>query len=595
MTAAKTWITKLPKIGIRPAIDGRYGGVRESLEDQVMNMAKSAADLISSTLKYPNGEPVECVIADSCIGGVAEAAACAEKFDAENVGVSLTVTPCWCYGSETMDMDPLRPKAVWGFNGTERPGAVYLAAVLAAHAQKGLPAFGIYGRDVQDAGDTSIPADVSEKLLRFTKVGLAAAMMKGKSYLSMGGCSMGIAGSIVDQPFFEEYLGMRVEAIDLTEFHRRIRDKIFDAEEYGKALAWVKENCPEGDDPNSPETTRSRETLDAEWEMSVKMALITRDLMYGSERLDEMGYKEEACGHNAILSGFQGQRHWTDTYTNGDFLEAISNSSFDWNGIRMPRLVATENDALNGVPMLFGYLLTNTAQVFADVRTYWSPDAVKRVTGHQLDGVAKDGIIHLINSGSAALDGSGQQSKDGEPAMKPFWEITEEEKDACLKATSWHPSVTEYFPGGGWSSKFVTKAGMPITMSRVNIVKGLGPVLQIAEGWTVELPDDVHKMLDGRTNVTWPTTWFAPRITGKGAFIDTYSVMANWGANHGAFSYGHIGADLISLASILRIPVFMHNVEDGDVFRPAAWSSFGTEDREGADFRACDAYGPIYG
>ena len=591
----KSWITNLPRIGIRPTIDGRYGGVRESLEDQVMNMAKSAAELLSSSLKYPNGEPVECVIADSCIGGVAEAAACAEKFDHENVGVSLTVTPCWCYGSETMDMDPLRPKAVWGFNGTERPGAVYLAAVLAAHAQKGLPAFGIYGRDVQDAGDFSIPDDVREKLLRFAKAGLSVAMMKGKSYLSMGGCSMGIGGSIVDQSFFEEYLGMRVEAIDLTEFHRRIRDGIFDPAEYEKALAWVKENCPEGHDPNSLETTRSREKLDAEWEMSVKMALITRDLMVGNEKLDELGYKEEARGHNAIVSGFQGQRHWTDSYANGDFLEAISNSSFDWNGIRMPRLVATENDALNGVPMLFGHLLTNTAQVFADVRTYWSPDAVKRVTGFELDGVAKDGLIHLINSGSAALDGCGQQTKDGEPAMKPFWEISEEEAKACLDATTWHPSVTEYFPGGGWSSKFVTKAGMPITMSRVNLVKGLGPVLQIAEGWTVELPDEVHKVLDDRTNSTWPTTWFAPRLTGKGAFADTYTVMAKWGANHGAFSYGHIGADLISLAAMLRIPVFMHNVDEADIFRPAAWNAFGTDGLEGADFRACETYGSVYG
>jgi L-fucose isomerase len=400
----KTWITKLPKVGIRPTIDGRYGGVRESLEDQVMTMAKSAADLISSSLKYPNGEPVECVISDTCIGGVAESAACAEKFDAENVGVSLTVTPAWCYGSETMDMDPIRPKAVWGFNGTERPGAVYLAAVLAAHAQKGLPAFGIYGRDVQDAGDTSIPEDVSEKLLRFTRAGLAVAMMRGKSYLSMGGCSMGIAGSIVDQDFFEEYLGMRVEAIDLTEMHRRIRDEIYDADEYERALAWVKQNCNEGEDTNPPETARSREHLDGEWEMSVKMAMIGRDLMHGNDQLDEMGFKEEARGHNAILAGFQGQRHWTDSYTNGDFLEAISNSSFDWNGIRMPRLVATENDSLNGVAMLFGHLLTNTAQIFADVRTYWSPDSVKRVTGHQLDGVASGGIIHLINSGAAALD-----------------------------------------------------------------------------------------------------------------------------------------------------------------------------------------------
>lgn len=592
---AKTWITTLPKVGIRPAIDGRYGGVRESLEDQVMKMAESAAKLIGSTLKYPNGEPVECVIADSCIGGVSEAAACAEKFDRENVGVSLTVSPCWCYGSETMDMDPLRPKAVWGFNGTERPGAVYLAAVLAAHAQKGLPAFGIYGRDVQDAGDTSIPADVSEKLLRFTKAGLAVAMMKGKSYLSMGGCSMGIAGSIVDQPFFEDYLGMRVEVIDLSLFTHRMRDGIYDTEEYERALAWVKENCKEGEDTNCPKKTRTREKLDSEWEDSVKMALITRDLMVGNDRLAELGYKEEACGHNAIAAGFQGQRQWTDAFTNGDFLEAISNSSFDWNGIRMPRLVATENDAFNAVPMLFGYLLTNTAQVFADVRTYWSPDAVKRVTGHELDGVAKDGIIHLINSGSAALDGSGQQTRDGKPAMKPFWEISGEEAQACLDATSWHPSNGGYFPGGGWSSKFVSKAGMPITMSRVNFVKGLGPVLQIAEGWTVELPDDVHKVLDDRTDNTWPTTWFAPRLTGKGAFADTYSVMANWGANHGAFSYGHIGADLIALAAMLRIPVFMHNIDEADLFRPAVWSSFGTDNRESGDFRACETYGPLYG
>ena len=595
MAKKQTWITKLPKVGIRPTIDGRYGGVRESLEGQVMAMAKSAAKLISSSLKYPNGKRVECVIADSCIGGVAEAAACAEKFDAENVGVSLTVTPCWCYGSETMDMDPMRPKAVWGFNGTERPGAVYLAAVLAGHTQKGLPAFGIYGRDVQDAGDTSIPDDVSEKILRFTKAGLAVAMMKGKSYLSMGGCSMGIAGSIVDQDFFEDYLGMRVEAIDLSEFTRRMRDEIYDKNEYKRALRWVKQNCKEGEDTNDEAHTRSRDALDAEWEMSVKMAMITRDLMYGNEKLDELGFKEEARGHNAILSGFQGQRHWTDTYANGDFLEAISNSSFDWGGIRMPRLVATENDSLNGVPMLFSYLLTNTAQVFADVRTYWSPAAVKRVTGYELKGKAEDGIIHLINSGSAALDGSGQQSIDGKPAMKPFWEIKKEEAQACLDATSWHPSITEYFPGGGWSSKFVTKAGMPITMSRVNLVKGLGPVLQIAEGWTVSLPNKVHQVLDDRTNNTWPTTWFAPRITGKGAFTDVYEVMARWGANHGAFSYGHIGADLITLASMLRIPVFMHNVEEGDVYRPSAWSSFGTEGPEGADFRACKTYGPVYG
>ena len=590
-----TWITTLPKVGIRPTIDGRYGGVRESLEGQVMDMAKRAAELISSSLQYPNGKAVECVIADTCIGGVAESAACAEKFDRENVGVSLTVTPCWCYGSETMDMDPLRPKAVWGFNGTERPGAVYLAAVLAGHTQKGLPAFGIYGRDVQDAGDSSIPGDVAEKILRFTKAGLALAMMRGKSYLSMGGCSMGIAGSIVDQPFFESYLGMRVEAIDLTEFARRMRDGIYDQEEYKQAIAWVKENCKEGFDPNGKGTRRSRKQRNSEWEQSVKMAMITRDLMHGNPALAKMGKIEESRGHNAILSGFQGQRHWTDTYANGDFLEAISNSSFDWNGIRMPRLVATENDALNGVPMLLSYLLTNTAQVFADVRTYWSPEAIKRVTGYEVEGVAADGIIHLINSGSASLDGSGQQTIDGEPAMKPFWKITRKEMKACLDATTWHPSVTEYFPGGGWSSKFTTKAGMPVTMSRINLVKGMGPVLQIAEGTTVELPAKVHKKLDDRTNNTWPTTWFVPRTTGEGAFRDVYSVMANWGANHGAFSYGHIGADLISLAALLRIPVFMHNVPEDKIFRPSAWASFGTADLEGADFRACATYGPLYG
>ncbi len=593
--AQKTWITSLPKVGIRPTIDGRCRGVRESLEDQVMAMAENAAKLISENLTYPNGEPVECVISDTCIGGVAESAACAEKFDRENVGVSLTVTPCWCYGSETMDMDTLRPKAVWGFNGTERPGAVYLAAVLAAHTQKGLPAFGIYGRDVQDADDTSIPDDVKEKMLRFAKAGLAISMMKGKSYLSMGGCSMGIGGSIVDQNFFEDYLGMRVEAIDLTELARRIRDEIYDKAEYKKALKWAKANCVEGHDPNSKTTKRTRKQLNKEWEESIKMAIISRDLMVGNDKLAKAGFKEEAHGHNAILAGFQGQRNWTDAYTNGDFMEAISNSSFDWNGIRMPRLVATENDSLNGVAMLFNYLLTNTAQIFADVRTYWSPDAIKRVTGYDLEGTAENGLIHLINSGAATLDGSGQQTKDGEPAMKPFWEITAKEKNACLKATTWHPAVTEYFPGGGWSSKFVTKAGMPVTMSRINIVKGLGPVLQIAEGCTVELPEKVHKQLDDRTDNSWPTTWFAPRITGKGAFTDVYEVMAKWGANHGAISYGHIGADLITMAAMLRIPVFMHNVEDSDVYRPSAWSSFGTDGLEGADFRACGNYGPIYG
>jgi len=596
MAKAKTlWEGSMPKVGIRPTIDGRLGGVRESLEDQTMNQAKSVAKLISRKLRYPNGKRVECVIADRCIGGAPEAAMAAEKFAKEGVGVSLTVTPCWCYGSETMDMDPLMPKAVWGFNGTERPGAVYLAAVLAGHTQKGLPAFGIYGRDVQDAGDKSIPEDVETKILRFVKAGLGVALMRGKSYLSMGGTSMGIAGSMVDPDFFEGYLGMRVEAIDMTEFVRRMDKTIYDPAEYKRALRWVKQNCKEGDDYNSPETTRSREHLDQEWETSVKMALIARDLMVGNPKLEGAGYGEEALGHNAILAGFQGQRQWTDAFPNGDFLEAILNTSFDWNGKRSPYIVATENDALNGVAMLFGYLVSNTAQIFADLRTYWSPTAVERVGGHKLEGVAESGLLHFINSGPAALDGTFQQDLDGEPAIKPYWNITKDEIQKCLDATTWHPSITEYFPGGGWSTRFLTRGGAPATMSRVNLVKGLGPALQIAEGYTVDVPLEVHDALDQRTNPTWPTTWFCPRLRGDGAFRDTYSVMNSWGANHCVMSYGHVGADMVTLASMLRIPVYMHNVPDEDVFRPSAWNAFGTKDMEGADFRACANYGPLYG
>ncbi len=585
----------LPKIGIRPTIDGRLGGVRESLEEQTMNQAKATAAFISENLCYPDGSPVECVISDSCIGGVAEAAACADKFKRENVGVSLTVTPCWCYGSETMDMDPHTPKAVWGFNGTERPGAVYLAAALAGHSQKGLPAFGIYGRDVMESDDTSIPADVAHKILSFCRAGMSVALMRGKSYLSLGGTSMGIAGSVVDSDFFQDYLGIRVEAVDMTEVARRIEKEIYDPVEYEKALAWVKKNCPEGKDYNSPETMRSRETLDAEWEMSVKMALIGRDLMVGNERLAELGYGEEAHGRNAICGGFQGQRQWTDHYANGDFMEAILTTSFDWNGKRAPYQFATENDALNAVTMLFGNLLTNTAQIFADLRTYWSPDAVKRVSGHQLDGAASNGLLHLINSGPATLDGTGQMTDaEGKPAMKPFWDITDEEVQKCLDATTWHPSITEYFPGGGMSTRYATKGGMPATIARLNLVKGVGPVLQLAEGVTVELPEDVHNALDERTNPSWPTTWFCPTITGKGAFLDTYSVMNNWGANHCVMSYGHIGADLISLAAMLRIPVYMHNVSEDRIYRPSSWAAHGTANAEGGDFRACKNYGPLY-
>lgn len=590
----KTLIGQLPKIGIRPVIDGRLDGVRESLEETTMQMAKNAAAFLEENLRHADGSNVVCVISDSCIGGVAEAAASADKFLREGVGLSLTVTPCWCYGSETIDMDSTIPKAIWGFNGTERPGAVYLAAALAGHNQKGIPAFSIYGKDVQDSGDTTIPDDVQEKLLRFSKTGLAVATMKGKSYLSMGAVSMGIAGSIVDNNFFESFLGMRCENVDMSEFTRRIEKEIYDKEEYEKALSWTKENCKEGRDYNPKDRQKSREDLDKDWEFVVKMALIGRDLMIGNPKLKALGYGEEALGRNAISGGFQGQRQWTDHFPNGDFMEAILTSSFDWNGIRQPFMVATENDSLNGVSMLFGHLINGAAQIFSDVRTYWSPESVKRVTGHELTGDAKNGFIHLINSGASALDGTGEQSIDGKPVMKPWWNITELEAQKCLDNTTWGPGMLEYFRGGGYSSTFNTKGEMPVTMCRVNIVKGIGPVLQIAEGKTIDLPKNVHDTLVERTNPTWPTTWFVPNLTGKGAFKDVYSVMANWGANHGAFTYGHIGADLISLASMLRIPVNMHNVDDDRIFRPSAWASFGMN-KEGSDYMACHTYGSLYG
>ncbi len=585
----------LPKIGIRPVIDGRRNGVRESLEDTTMGLARSVAEFLSANLRHPNGKAVECVVADTCIGGVAEAAQTAQKFSRSGVGVSITVTPCWCYGSETMDMDPYIPKAVWGFNGTERPGAVYLAAVLAAHNQKGVPAFGIYGQDVKDAGDQNIPTDVQEKLLRFARSGLALAWMRGRSYLSIGGASMGIAGSIVDQSFLESYLGMRVETIDMSEITRRVEEGIYDPEEYSKALAWTRANCQEGREFNPPDKQRTRAQKDMDWETVVKMTLIARDLITGNPRLEEMGYAEEALGHNAIAAGFQGQRQWTDHSPNGDFMEAILNSSFDWNGIREAFILATENDSLNGISMLFGHLLTGTPQIFADVRTYWSPAAVERVTGTRLSGQSENGFIHLINSGSAPLDGTGQQERNGKPVIKPFWEITPNEVEKCLKATTWYPAMTEYFRGGGFSSTFLTRGGMPVTMHRINLVKGLGPVLQLVEGWTVDLPEQVTGHIIGRTNPTWPTHWFVPRLTGNGPFKDVYSVMANWGANHGAIGYGHIASDLITLASMLHIPVNMYNIPDADIFRPSAWGAFGAMDLQGADFRACENFGPLYG
>lgn len=586
---------KYPKIGIRPTIDGRQGGVRESLEDKTMNLARSVAHLIESNLKNGDGSPVECIIADSTIGRVGESAACAEKFEREGVGSTITVTSSWNYGSETMDMNPHYPKAIWGFNGTERPGAVYLAAVLAAHAQKGLPAFGIYGRDVQDLSDNSIPEDVAEKLLRFARAAQAVATMRGRSYLAIGGTCMGIAGSMVNPDFFQKYLGMRNESVDSTEIIRRIEEGIFDPEEFEKAMAWTEKYCKvnEGEDINRAEKQKDREAKDKDWEFVVKMTLIIKDLMLGNPKLEELGFKEEAIGHNAIAGGFQGQRQWTDFLPNGDFSETILTSSFDWNGIREALSFATENDSLNGVSMLFGHLLTNTAQMFSDVRTYWSPDAVRRVTGKELEGKATNGIIHLINSGATTLDATGKQRLNGEPAMKEHWNISLEEVDACLAATTWSPANRDYFRGGGYSSTFLSEGGMPVTMCRLNLVDGLGPVLQIAEGWTVELDEEVHDIINKRTDRTWPTTWFAPRLTGIGPFKDVYSVMNSWGANHGAISYGHIGQDLITLASMLRIPVCMHNVEDDEIFRPSTWNAFGM-DKEGSDYRSCKNFGPIY-
>ena len=586
-----------PVIGIRPTIDGRQGvvNVRASLEEQTMNMAKSAAKLFEGNLKYSNGEPVKVVIADTTIGRVPEAAACEDKFRKEGVDITLTVTPCWCYGAETMDMNPKTIKGVWGFNGTERPGAVYLASVLATHAQKGLPAFGIYGHDVQDADDTSIPEDVKEKLLRFGRAAVAAATMRGKSYLQIGSICMGIGGSIIDPNFIEEYLGMRVESVDEVEIIRRMTEEIYDKDEYERALKWTKEKCIEGFDKNDPSVQKSREEKDKDWEFVVKMMCIIKDLMNGNPNLPD-NCQEEKLGHNAIAAGFQGQRQWTDFYPNADFPEALLNTSFDWNGTREPYILATENDVLNGISMLFGKLLTNTAQIFSDVRTYWSIDAVEKATGHKLTGLAEksDGFLHLINSGASCLDACGlAKDKDGNNLIKPWFDITEEDKETILKATTWNPADVGYFRGGGYSSRFLTEAEMPVTMMRLNLVKGLGPVMQLVEGYTIKLPDEVSDKIWKRTDYTWPCTWFAPIITGEGPFKSAYDVMNNWGANHGAISYGHIGADIITLCSMLRIPVSMHNVPEEKVFRPSAWNLFGM-DKEGQDYRACQNYGPLY-
>lgn len=590
-----------PKIGIRPTIDGRWGGVRESLEIQTMDMAKSAKELIETNLRYPDGTPVQCVISNTTIGGGAEAAKCADQFATENVVATLSVTPCWCYGSETFDMDPQTIKAVWGFNGTERPGAVYLAAVMAAFAQKGLPAFSIYGRDVQDMTDTSVPEDVAEKILRFARAAVAVGWMKNKAYVNIGGVAMGIAGSYCNADVFQKYFGIRAEWVDMTEVIRRITLEIYDKDEYNRALAWVKENCKEGfnlnEGKNLPDIiTKSKAVpADKDWEFVTKMTIILRDILFGNEKLDEMGWHEEALGRNAVAGGFQGQRNWTDWLPNADFTEAIMASTFDWNGTKMPTPFATENDTLNGISMMLGTLVSHSAPCFHDVRTYWSPEACERVTGIRPDGIAKDGFIHLINSGATALDGSGaSKNSRGEGCMKPFWEMTPEDIKACLSAADWCRANYEYFRGGGFSSHFRCSAQMPVTMLRVNVIDGIGPVMQLAEGYTVDLPDEIHNTIDKRTDPSWPTTWFVPCLTGEGAFRDVYSVMANWGANHGVTVYGHVGADLITLASMLRIPVNMHNVDDAKIFRPHSWSAFGTEDTQSADFRACKNYGPLY-
>ncbi len=588
-----------PVIGIRPTIDGRRGAlkVRESLEDQTMNMAKAAAKLFEENLKYSNGEPVKVIIADTTIGRVGESAACEEKFKKAGVEITLTVTPCWCYGAETMDMNPTTIKGVWGFNGTERPGAVYLASVLATHSQKGLPAFGIYGHDVQDLDDTSIPADVEEKLLRFGRAAVAAASMRGKSYLQIGSMCMGIGGSIIDTNFIEDYLGMRVESVDEVEIIRRMTEGVYNKATFKKALEWAKANCKIGFDKNPPELQKTDKQKEKDFEFVVKMMVIIKDLMNGNKNLPK-GCEEEMVGHNAIAAGFQGQRQWTDFYPNCDFPEAMLNTSFDWEGAREPYILATENDVLNGLGMLFMKLLTNRPQIFADVRTYWSGESVERVTGYKIEGKAKDanGFIHLINSGAACLDANGEAvDENGNHVMKPWYEVTEEDQKNILANSTWNYADVGYFRGGGYSSRFETKYEMPVTMIRLNLVKGLGPVLQIAEGWTVALPADVSDALWKRTDYTWPCTWFAPRCDGKegSPFKTAYEVMNNWGANHGAISYGHIGADLITLASILRIPVCMHNVPDEKIFRPSTWNAFGA-DKEGQDYRACAAYGPLF-
>lgn len=592
---------KYPKIGIRPTIDGRWGGVREALEKQTMGMAETAKNLIESNLKYPDGTNVKCVISPCTIGGGAEAAICEEYFAKEDVIGTLTVTPCWCYGTETMDLNPNTIKAVWGFNGTERPGAVYLAAVMSAYAQRGLPAFSIYGHDVQDADDKTVTEDVKNKILNFARGAIAVGLMKNEAYVNIGAVSMGIAGSMVDASFLQRYLGMRTEWVDMTEILRRIELGIYDHEEYEKAREWVRRYCKEGYDTNagkefSDVIKKSRYIKDEDqWDFVVKHALVCRDIVKGNKKLAEMGWYEEALGRNGLAAGFQGQRMWTDWLPNGDFTEAILASTFDWNGAKQPMAFATENDTLNGISMLFGTLLTNKAPIFSDVRTYWSKEAVERVTGKMLTGKAENGFMHLINSGASCLDGSGvAKDKNGKGCMKEWWNMNDDDIKACLEATDWCRANYEYFRGGGFSSHFDTNVEMPLTMIRTNIVEGVGPVLQVIEGHTCVLEEDVHKILTERTDRTWPTTWFVPKLNDEGAASSVYEVMAKWGANHCASVYGHIGDRLLTMASMLRIPVAFHNVEKERIFRPHSFNGFGTDSLESQDFRACAYYGPLY-
>jgi len=587
-------LNKLPVIGIRAVIDPRRK-VYNRTYGQTQDMASSVADYLSDHVKYPNSLPLKCVVYQKCVSNIVEAQECSDYFKHLNVGAVITVATGWCYPLETMLLDAGIPHAVWGFNGTERPGAVFLAALTAACNLKGLPMFKIYGKEVREKDDKRIPEDVGRKLLSFTRAALAASLMKGKSYLSLGTVSMGISGCISDELFFQQYLGMRISYVDMSEIQRRMNKGIYDPEELSKAIEWFSNNCKEGVDYNDPSLMHTKEQKAEDARDSIKLAIIVKDMMKGNQKLQDMGYEEEAAGYGAVAGGFQGQRAWTDQNANGDFMEAILNSTFDWNGRREPIVIATENDSSNAVSMLFGYLLTHTPQIFCDVRTYWSPETVKRITGEELEGRAKGGMIHLLNSGAAALEGSGCLTKDGKPVIKPYWEMTEDDIKSCLQSTRWSPAMLDQFLAGGFSSTYSTKGEMPVTITRLNMVYGIGPVLQIAEGYTYEASPNIHMNLLGRTDPTWPSTWFVPNtIPGDAAYNDVYSVMESWGANHCSMSYGHIGSELITLASMLRIPVTMHNVETNNLFRPALWKAYGTKELEAADRYACAALGPLY-